>query len=110
MPDHVKCAFQVRIQDCIEFFFRHPHDQIVPCDSGIIDKDVNSAVFLCYCLYKGFTLCKIRNIAFHSLRHATLASDVRRHRFRCFCRAVIINDHRGSFCCQCLCHCFSDAP
>ena len=55
MPDHVKCAFQVRIQDCIEFFFRHPHDQIVPRDPGVIDKDINSAVFPCYCLYKGFT-------------------------------------------------------
>ena len=97
MPDHVKCAFQVRVQDCIEFFFRHPHDQIVPRDPGVIDKDVNSAVFLCYRLYKGFTLCKIRNIALRGLRHAAVTSDVRRHCFCRLCRAVIINDHRGSF-------------
>ena len=72
----MKSAFQIHIDDTVKIFFLHGHQQSVLRDACIIDQKINPAVFFCHCLEKGFTGCKITDIALKNIRPAAFIYDL----------------------------------
>ena len=68
---HVEYAFQVDLHHIIPLFGRHPHQQVVFRDTGIVYTDIDVAEFFQHIIHEIFAGNKIAGIALPGLRFYT---------------------------------------
>ena len=55
MTDRVKSSLEVCRNDRVKCFLAHFHQKIIPCDTGIVDQNIQTSVFLDNALYHFLT-------------------------------------------------------
>ena len=61
--DHIECALEVYVDYRVKIGFLHIEHQLVACDTGIINKYIDSAEVSDHLIYYLFGFFKVGNVA-----------------------------------------------